>query len=194
MYGQYNEDDFIFDFFGNKKDGKYLDIGAGGWKTISNTYLLYEQGWSGIAIDPFERQKKGWAENRPRDKFLDIAISDYDGKAKMSNTMMDSGDYFQEYIERKIPVYETECLKFSTLCERYPEIFDTEFFSLDVETTEDKVLSTVDFTKFKPRLICIEDQVRRIDNTHRWIKYLQPYYKLNTTMGGNSFYERLGEL
>ncbi len=50
-YSQGPEEKYIREFFGNRKSGRFLDIGAWDGKTFSNTYWLYEQGWSGVMVE-----------------------------------------------------------------------------------------------------------------------------------------------
>ena len=51
QYSQWGEDLEIIKFFSNKKTGTYLDIGCFHPFLLSNTYLLYKKGWTGINID-----------------------------------------------------------------------------------------------------------------------------------------------
>lgn len=52
MCSQNNEDDVILEYFGDKADGRFLDIGAHAGKVFSNTYALVERGWSGVLVEP----------------------------------------------------------------------------------------------------------------------------------------------
>lgn len=53
-YSQYGEDVFIDKFLKKNgiAEGSYIDIGANHPTDISNTYLLYKNGFEGIVIDP----------------------------------------------------------------------------------------------------------------------------------------------
>ena len=50
-YSQNQEDLFIDNYFKDKKDGFYLDVGCYHPIKFSNTALLYNRGWQGINID-----------------------------------------------------------------------------------------------------------------------------------------------
>lgn len=52
-YSTANEDDWIHDYFMKRgiTKGRFLDIGAANGITLSNTYLLVQNGWSGVCID-----------------------------------------------------------------------------------------------------------------------------------------------
>ena len=51
QYSQWGEDIYINEFFKDKEEGIYLDIGCFHPVMYSNTNLLYQKGWSGINID-----------------------------------------------------------------------------------------------------------------------------------------------
>lgn len=63
----------------NKDLGTYLDIGASHPTHHSNTYLFYELGWEGVAVEPNVSVKREWSRIRPRDKFYNKA---FNGKSK----------------------------------------------------------------------------------------------------------------
>ena len=50
-YSMIGEDLFVDWFFKKKKIGFYVDVGCYHPLQLSNTYLLYKRGWSGINID-----------------------------------------------------------------------------------------------------------------------------------------------
>jgi hypothetical protein len=47
-----HQSDFVLSILGNKKNGTYLEVGAGDYQYMSNSYVLEkEYGWSGIAVE-----------------------------------------------------------------------------------------------------------------------------------------------
>lgn len=52
FYGQVDQDLYAFLFFGGKKDGFYVDIGANDGVSFSNTYIFEQFGWNGICVEP----------------------------------------------------------------------------------------------------------------------------------------------
>ena len=71
---------------------------------------------------------------------------------------------------------------------------------MDIETSEEKVLSVCDFDVFKPEVICIEVRasnndlkiplIRGYNSKAKFEKYLLPYYELKELVPGNAFYTR----
>ena len=54
-YGQLKQDLECLEYFKNKKDGFFVDIGAGNGKDLSNTYLLEKNyNWKGICVEPLK--------------------------------------------------------------------------------------------------------------------------------------------
>ena len=51
MYSQYDEEVKILEYFG-KSFGRFLDVGAHNGKSLSNTYQLGLNGWSGVVVEP----------------------------------------------------------------------------------------------------------------------------------------------
>lgn len=55
--------------------GNFLDIGAYHPIVDSNSYLFYELGWRGIAIEPNSNFQEEWSSLRPRDIFINKAFA-----------------------------------------------------------------------------------------------------------------------
>ena len=67
----------IRDFFQDRHDGVFLDVGANDYRNESNTYYLEtELGWSGVAIDALEEFAPGYKEHRPHTRFFAGFVSD----------------------------------------------------------------------------------------------------------------------
>lgn len=73
-YGQNAEDIFLSVYFKNKQKELYVDIGAHHPIRISNTYQLYQKGWSGINVDPLPGCMAEFNERRPLDINLEMGI------------------------------------------------------------------------------------------------------------------------
>ena len=74
----YSEEEWcIRDFFGDKKDGFFVDVGANDYKFTSNTYYLDTAlNWSGLAVEPQRQFEADYVKYRPRTKFLPFFVSD----------------------------------------------------------------------------------------------------------------------
>ena len=75
FYSMDGEDIEIFNYFKNKKNGFYVDVGAYHPIQRNNTMLLYLNGWEGINIDISDFSIKLFNHLRSRDINLNLAIS-----------------------------------------------------------------------------------------------------------------------
>jgi hypothetical protein len=66
-------------YFGAKKDGFYIDIGANDGKSYSNTFIFENIGWDGICVEPLPIVYKLLMQNRQCDCF-NVAVSETRGK------------------------------------------------------------------------------------------------------------------
>lgn len=80
-YSQHGEDTFIIDFLSknNQLNGVYIDVGANHPTSISNTYLLYRKGLSGISIEPNGELARLHRWFRKRDKVCEIGVDNQCG-------------------------------------------------------------------------------------------------------------------
>jgi len=70
-----NEDTVVLEYFKNKKNGFYVDVGCYHPFHRNNTYLLYKQNWNGINIDTSQFSIDLFNYMRPKDLNYNCAIS-----------------------------------------------------------------------------------------------------------------------
>ena len=75
-FSQEGEDIFLIDFFKDRLNGFYIDVGAFHPYRINNTYLLYKKGFRGINIDISATSIDFFNFARPDDVNLNIGASD----------------------------------------------------------------------------------------------------------------------
>lgn len=104
-YSQCYQDLFVLSCLNGKRNGTYLEIGAGSPFYGNNTALLSELNWRGISLDILELAEQSWKEKRPNDKFIrqDAINSDYIQLCQ-SNGLPRYIDYLQLDID---PAYNT---------------------------------------------------------------------------------------
>jgi len=199
-YSQYGEDVIIAELLKDVSSGTYIDIGSGDPVYLSNTYAFYEAGWNGLLVEPSSGYHAKILELRPRDVLYQGAISDHDGFVKFAHkkdmgVIQDSwlfDEYKKEILEAqgdenliKIP-----CMPLNELIVKHPQFHGSQILSIDVEGTEERILKKTNFEWFKPRIICIEYSMRKVDQTEMWERYLLPFYELVYTTIGNKIYRR----
>ncbi len=159
---EHGEEWIIRDFFKDRRDGFFVDVGANDYKVGSNTYYLDAVlGWSGIAIEPQRDFAAGYAAHRPRTRFRPFFVSDQSNKeAKMyvlgKNSLVTSGNkeftatFGNDAKEVSAPTITLDDLLDS---ENVPAI---DFMTIDIELWEPKALAGFDIERFKPAFVCIE--------------------------------------
>lgn len=156
------EEWIIRDFFQDRRDGFFVDVGANDHRITSNTYYLEKElNWSGIAIEPLREFEAGYVKNRPRTRFLPFFVSDVSNQqAKMyvlsRNSLVSSADKrFTERQGENPQEIEVPTITLTDLldAERVQRI---DLLSIDIELWEPKALAGFDVGRFRPQLVCIE--------------------------------------
>ncbi len=159
-YSQFFEELYIRDFFKDKKNGYFVDIGANHYKNNSNTYYLEKHlNWQGIAVDPIASFAKGYKQHRPKTDYLSYFISEESGGVEkfyqvLSNYRLSSS---QKGAVNRFPFKEIQVptITMNDLLLKH-QAQDIDFLSIDVELSEIEVLEGFDIEKYRPKLVCIE--------------------------------------
>lgn len=81
-YSQHGEDLFVKKHFPAGHKGTYVEIGSSHPIRISNTYLFYKNGWSGVCVDPIPTYSILYKIYRKRDTFINGGVSNTRGKLR----------------------------------------------------------------------------------------------------------------
>ena len=169
-YAMDNEDTVVLNYFKNKKNGFYVDVGCYHPIHRNNTYLLHKQDWSGVNIDTSEFSIDLFNHMRPKDLNYNCAISNKNEIIKLfyqkefsqlNTTEIDQAKtVFQGNIkEKKIQAFTLD----EVLNKGKFKNNKIDFLDIDVEGADLKVLEGLSFNKFKPELICIEIHEKEIE-------------------------------
>ena len=194
-HSQYGEEIFLLQYFGNKKDGFVVEVGAADGITNSNSRRLIEEGWKGLLVEP---NKNNFSKIERVYKDSDILIENCgcSYETKTTTFFIDLNDEYQqlstfseeqaEYCKKgyKCEFIEqtTELVKTSELFEKY-NIKNIDFLSVDTEKYDLNVLKGIDFENINIDLICTED-----DDVDEFLKskgYIEIFRNI-----GNRFYKK----
>jgi len=181
------EDIAIIKHVDDKTDGFYLDVGAHHPIQRNNTHLLHRKGWSGINIDVNEFSIDLFNFLRPNDLNIQTAISDKNGEIifyyqkNFSQLNTTDIEIAKEHFNNNFKQRSVKCQSIENIL--YNSNFKDkkiDFLNIDVEGAEMKVLSTLNFKKYDPKVICIEILgYRELDSVQREIEIKNsPIYKL----------------
>lgn len=186
-YSQSNEQDYILEYFENKKRPTFIDIGANDGITLSNTRALVELGSEGVFVEPspkaFERLKENYKGMKGL-YFYNVALGDHNGQAILqeSSNLLNSADiglvstFESSEMQRfkSICTYEpvtVKMFKWKTFYNRL-RIKEFTFISLDIEGFELKVLPDMDLTNTE--MLCIEHNGSK-EKKEQYLYYTSKY-------------------
>jgi FkbM family methyltransferase len=184
------EKELVWKFFGQKRDGVFVEVGANDPVAGSQTWLLEQNGWHGVLVEPqaalYEKLRLG----RNNSKVFQVACS---GPEKEGEALLHVGAYSGlSTLEKQIDSHGTqfvgmERVKVTTLDRvlQSAGVAKIDFLSLDVEGHEIEAMRGLDFEKFKPSLVLIEDGVRDLSK-HNYLKSCG--YKLVKRTSINNWY------
>ena len=168
-YAMDNEDLAVIDYFKDKKNGFYVDVGCYHPTHRNNTYLLHKKNWSGVNIDTSEFSIDLFNHMRPKDLNYNCAISNKNEIIKLffqkelsqlSTTERDQAEtVFQGNIKEK--AVQAFTLDEILNRDKYRNA-KIDFLDIDVEGADLKVLEGLSFDKFKPELVCVEIHAKEI--------------------------------
>ena len=186
-FSQSGEDHILSKVFENKlsqnKSGFYVDIGAYHPFEFSNTFYFYMRGWSGINVDPTPGSMKLFNRLRERDQNLEMGISGKGGGYEMTfydfgNSTMSSFDL--DWIVKnglntdlcrqiRIKTYTLDKL----LDQYLPAQQEIDFLSIDAEGLTQEIYESINWDKYRPRVLVIEMEGRFMSDIRHEIEYFR---------------------
>ena len=187
--GQKHQDKWVlFDVFPSAQFGYFLDLAAADGITHSNTYVLEKHfGWGGLCIEPNPAFYKQLLENR--DCLADSSV--VSDKREVLQFRVDNGQLggiVADDTDNNVNTRGDQMsnatiinLQAKTINEilaenKAPEFID--YFSLDVEGSEERIISTLDFNTYQFKCITIERPTEKVneilfDNGHIFVRNFQ---------------------
>ena len=155
-FAEFGEDIFVSRILKNIESGKYIDVGCYHPFKGSLTALLYKKKWDGINIDVSKTSIDLFNFIRKRDLNLNCAVTNFNGKTifyenspiNQQNSLIKSNDKQKEI--------EINCYTLNDILEKY-KIQKFDYLNIDVEGNELNVLKGLNFNKYQPSLISIEN-------------------------------------
>jgi len=173
-HSQYQQDEYVYNnFFLNKKDGTFLEIGAHDGISYSNTYFFEKElGWKGICIEPIKTLFEELKKNRSC-ICVEGCVTDFTGKGlfleiegyaqmlsglvnKYNEKHLKRIDYDMSLFGGSKKETEVDCFILGDLLKEH-NISKIDFCSLDVEGAELDILKTIDFDNFYFDILSIEN-------------------------------------
>jgi FkbM family methyltransferase len=173
-YAQNFEDVMLDRLFGEQSLGFYIDIGAWHPTELSVTKHFYDLGWSGINVEPIRKQYELFVAERPRDLNLCLAVADRKGPLRFHECTSDTAlstvdDALAAALAKRgheITSYDIDAVTPSEIF-AYCDGKTIDFLKIDAEGCEERIIRSVDWQSFRPRVLVIEAAVR-LDQSLDW--------------------------
>lgn len=162
-YAQNMEDYHLWLAFGGRRDGFYIDIGAGHPVADNVTFWLYERGWRGVAVEPQADLAALYPRIRPRDAVVEALVGREAGETAFHR--VDRLHGFSTTVEKHAQGaeqfgagYTTHTLPMTTLaqlCDAHAP-GEIDVLKIDVEGGEAEVLAGGDWKRHRPKVVLAE--------------------------------------
>ncbi len=168
-YGQKGQDKWVIEeVLSEKTNGFFLDTAATNGIEFNNTFILEkEYNWTGIAIEPNPYFYKPLVKNR-NCITENIVISNNYEKVKMridngglSGIVADDTDNSmlvreKQLKSKKCEIIEIDAVLLQDILDKHNAPKEIDYWSLDIEGAEERVISSFDFSKYEFGCITIE--------------------------------------
>jgi FkbM family methyltransferase len=154
---------------------RYLDIGAAHPKQLSNTFLFYVRGASGVLVEPDPDQANRLGVVRPRDIVINAGVA-FNGCERLTLTKT-SNPLFNSFSRERVETIvrqsqswepsqrqhivgsiEARLIPANDLLAKHFNQAPPHFLSIDAEGADFVILKSIDLRRFSPLVICIEAQ------------------------------------
>jgi FkbM family methyltransferase len=146
----------------------YLDVGAYLPIAYNNTYLFYSKGARGVLVEPNVDLIPKLKAGRPKDTVLNVGIGVTDQAAAdyYCLTLPEWNTFDKDEAERAVgksegrvkieKVVKMALVPINRIIEGHFHGKSPDYLSIDVEGMDLPILRTLDFQRFRPRVICTE--------------------------------------
>ena len=165
-YSQIGQDLAVLEFYKNKKNGYFVEIGASNGIELSNTYLLEKKyNWTGICVEPLPERFAMLRKNRPNsiccaqpvyDKSNEIVLFDVAHRYDLLSGISKNIDYHKHTVNSNKTTLELKTISLTDLLKHCNAPRFMEYLSLDTEGSELAILESLDFQQYKFGLIDVE--------------------------------------
>ncbi len=187
-YSQYGEDVLLWQHFGGKKDGFFLEAGANHPTVNSQTWLFEQNGWKGILVEPIAAKYELIRRERPGSRVVHLALGAPEQRGRASFQVAAGNDGVSSLqLKDGLAIEHVEEVDLRTLDEVLAEAGNPklDLVSIDVEGFELEVLRGFTLERHRPAVLVIEDHLQKL-HVHRHI--VRHGYRLVKRTGCNNWY------
>ena len=187
-YSQFGEDVILWEHFGRRRHGFFVEAGANHPTICSQTWLFEQNGWTGILIEPLSNKYELIRKERPGSTVVRLALGAPEQRGRaLFNVAAGQDSLSGLMVNDGVTVERVEEVEVRTLDEVLAEAGNPalDLVSIDVEGLELQVLRGFDLERHRPTVLIVEDHLQRL-GVHRFI--VRHGYRLVKRTGCNSWY------
>lgn len=166
---QYGEDCWLWELFGGKLDGFYIEVGAFDGVTYSVTYPFESVGWKGLLIEPITDRFEHARANRPGSRVVHAALAGPGSTGTCSFTVVSGENQgMLSYLTptaintRDVASTGLPTKKVTVPLTTMNDLLANhtgpiDFAVIDVEGGEIPLLEGFDLEKYRPKVLLIEE-------------------------------------
>ena len=172
-FSQCGQEAYVINYFKNKKNGSFIELGGLDGIRHSNTYKLeYEYEWKGLIIEPSPTLYTELVNNRNvytenllvgESQQNNVNFLHIEDKTKCIGLQGIPDNYNEKHMARikrelgesKSKVIQLKMETLQNICDKYG-LVDIDYLSLDVEGSELNVLQGIDFKRLNIKVIGVE--------------------------------------
>ena len=184
-----DEQELVREFFKNKKNGFYVDVGANDPVIESQTYHLEKSGWMGLLIEPLNNYCNELKEKRtgvviqnacsaPNNHLKTLRLLVAGGHSTLNENPIALGTKSQQYVD-------VVCKTLDSILTENAVKPGFDFISIDIEGHELEMFKGFSIEKWRPNLVLLEDHVVNLKK-HKLM--ISNGYQLIMRTGLNSWY------
>ncbi|MBV8753427.1 MAG: FkbM family methyltransferase [Hyphomicrobiales bacterium] len=150
---------------------RYLDVGASDPVALSNTMTMYIRGAKGVLVEPDVVMAEKLRSRRPRDIVVNAAVAFDERRTATLIRLHPSvfNTFSEAQAERVVTAsvgwsaslsivgrVDVKLIPINEIIEQHLDGVAPHFLSIDAESVDFAILQSLDFTRFRPWIICIE--------------------------------------
>ena len=180
-------------FFAGKTSGTFVEVGANHPTEGSQTWHLEQAGWGGVLVEPQQDLAAFLAESR-KSRVLAVACSSPENAGQSLAPHVDGPRSALDHDRMTAGAEATSVIQvpartLDSVLQEAEVRAPIDLLSIDVEGHEAEVLQGFDFSRWRPRLILIEDHVHSLRTHHMLTRH---GYRLIRRLGLNGWYVPAG--
>lgn len=187
-FSQYGEDILVWEYFGKRKTGFFVEVGANDPEENSQTFLLERNGWNGILIEPQSTCCERLRQARPKARLFQVACGSPGQRGRVCLQIKGQVSKLILSASADLSAIRHEEVQVITLDDVLEQAGNPQidFVSIDVEGNDLEVLRGFDLKRHHPQLILIEDDYPSRLKIYWYLK--QQGYRLVKRSGANNWY------